>query len=209
MSKENSTVYLFDVSAEKAVEGALIEGIQEKHITFYNSEWISYHLDVLKKLNEKGIPRTQWPQSAKWDWESKVAKAKNLLAYKGYCIECDNSVEGFMLTVESKHSCQLDIQKGKAFVYIDFLETAPWNQPSDVNTPKFMGVGTVMIHTAIQSSIESGFKGRIGLHSLPQSEGFYRNCGMDDLGKDKNYGGLVYFEMTEEKAKQYIQENKL
>ena len=49
------------------------------------------------------------------------------------------------------------------------------------------------------------FHGRIGLHSLPQANGFYANtCGMTDLGTDPDYGGLRYFEMTPEQARAFV-----
>ena len=46
---------------------------------------------------------------------------------------------------------------------------------------------------------------RIGLHSLPQANGFYANtCGMTDLGADLDHRGLRYFEMTPEQAQAFI-----
>ncbi|SIT53919.1 conserved hypothetical protein [Mesorhizobium prunaredense] len=58
-----------------------------------------------------------------------------------------------------------------------------------------------MIRAAIEVSQEEGFRGRIGLHSLPQSAGFYeRACGMSDLGIDGTKENLRYFEMTSEHA---------
>jgi hypothetical protein len=49
------------------------------------------------------------------------------------------------------------------------------------------------------------FKGRIGLHSLPQANAFYANtCGMTDLGFDQDYEGLRYFEMTPGQAEAFI-----
>jgi hypothetical protein len=42
--------------------------------------------------------------------------------------------------------------------------------------------------------MEEGFRGRIGLHALPQAETFYaRNCGMTDLGNDMRKEGLRIF----------------
>ena len=60
---------------------------------------------------------------------------------------------------------------------------------------------------AITISLGEGFKGRIGLHSLPQADRFYREtCGMSDLGPDANYtGNLRYFEMTPDQASRFIE----
>ena len=58
---------------------------------------------------------------------------------------------------------------------------------------------------AIALSQELEFKGRIGLHSLPQANSFYANtCGMSDLGMDPDHLGLRYFEMTSEQAEAFI-----
>jgi hypothetical protein len=62
-----------------------------------------------------------------------------------------------------------------------------------------------MIRAAIALSEELEFKGRIGLHSLPQANSFYANtCGMSDLGMDADYQNLRYFEMTPEQAEAFI-----
>ena len=75
--------------------------------------------------------------------------------------------------------------------------------------PRYRGVGTILIRAAIELSKIEEFKGRIGLHSLPQANHFYANtCGMTDLGietTDKNHEGLRYFEMTPEQAQAFIE----
>ena len=58
-------------------------------------------------------------------------------------------------------------------------------------------------------SEELEFQGRIGLHSLPQANGFYANaCGMTDLGADADHQGLRYFEMTPEQARAFVAEGE-
>ena len=42
--------------------------------------------------------------------------------------------------------------------------------------------------------------GRIGLHSLQSSIGFYERAGMSDLGFDFDNPRLTYFEMTPQQA---------
>ena len=62
----------------------------------------------------------------------------------------------------------------------------------------------ILIRAAIALSEDLEFYGRIGLHSLPQANGFYANtCGMTDLGADPDYEGLRYFEMTPEQARAF------
>ena len=52
-------------------------------------------------------------------------------------------------------------------------------------------------------SLDEGFHGRIGLHSLPQSEGFYaKYC--TDLGQDAAVYNLRYYEMTRQQSQLFL-----
>jgi hypothetical protein len=56
-----------------------------------------------------------------------------------------------------------------------------------------------MIVAAIQQSLDEEFEGRVGLHALPQSVGFYERCGMTRCAMgDKR--SLSYFEFTAQKS---------
>jgi hypothetical protein len=66
---------------------------------------------------------------------------------------------------------------------------------------QFHGVGIHMVRAAIELSRHEGFHARIGLHSLSQAARFYREvCGMSELGADRDYYDLSYFEMTPAQA---------
>jgi hypothetical protein len=107
------------------------------------------------------------------------------------------------MQLDLTRSSRIAGQATKPLVYVDYLETAPWNRPSPFPGPMVAGVGSVLIAAAINRSIDEEFEGRIGLHSLPQSEEFYRDkCGMTDLGPDDSYQRLRYFEATSEQAEQ-------
>ena len=58
---------------------------------------------------------------------------------------------------------------------------------------------------AVQVSLEEGFNGLIGLHSLEQAESFYRDrCKMIDMGINLGESDLRYFETTPEIANAFI-----
>ncbi len=103
-------------------------------------------------------------------------------------------------------SCCEPSQAGRPLVYLDYLEVAPWNRPELGITPRLRGTGSALVTAAIALSDEEGFKGRIGLHSLPQADSFYRKIGMTDLGHDPAYQNLRYFEMTAEQAHAFLEE---
>ena len=99
---------------------------------------------------------------------------------------------------------RLQLDKG----LVEFVDAAPCNR-SDIirQPPRFSGCGSILIRAAIEFSKLEGYKGRIGLHSLPQSNSFYANkIGMTDLGPDPDYQNLRYFEMTPAQAEAFIKE---
>ena len=91
-------------------------------------------------------------------------------------------------------------------VYVDYLETAPWNYEPFVepHPPRFRGIGIALILDAVRSSMSLGLRGRIGLYSLDTSEGFYRRLGFEGLFRDRSPSsptcGLRYYELHPDAA---------
>ena len=114
-----------------------------------------------------------------------------------------------MVVETVQHRARLNDEQGRRglnLAYVEFLEAAPWNRPEHARPTRFRGTGSVLIAAAIQVSRDEGYRGRLGLHSLPQSEPFYRNAiGMQDFGPDDGYPGkLRYFEMTANAADHFM-----
>jgi hypothetical protein len=109
-----------------------------------------------------------------------------------------------MLVDLATHFARVQAHKGLDICYVELLATAPWNRPKFSAKPKYKGVGRQLMATALSLSVDLEFKGRVGLHSLPESESWYPplgfiDCGFDDAKK------LQYFEMTEEGAALFFQ----
>ena len=112
-----------------------------------------------------------------------------------------------MLTMSVGHVSRHSETMGKPLIYIDYLETAPWNWriPQLQQPGKLSGLGSLMVRAAILQSTEEGLQGRVGLHALPQAESFYAAvCGMTDLREDSTYQNLHYFEVTREQAIRFL-----
>ncbi len=153
-------------------------------------------------MAEENVPANLRPQHAHWDWRRKHEATDGLLVYQMLGVECDGQMQGLMLLQTAGVFSRIPGQANIGIMYVFFIATAPWNSPSVVVNPRYRFVGSVLIAAAIKISLDLGFKGRIGLHSLPQSEDWYaRN--MTDLGIDlkKNFR---YFEMTPEQAEEFI-----
>ncbi len=187
-----SDIYLKEVSSGKLVKGELYDSILQRHLDHHNQQW----KPVTAKLKE---------QHGHWDWQNKWTHYSSQLSFQSFAIECNDETQGMMI-VNTIMRCQIPQHANKHLVYVEYLEAAPWNRSSVTNTPKYNLVGTVMMAAAIQLSLDEGNQGRIGLHSLPQANTFYRDkCGMSELGADASKQNLIYFEMTEEQAHQFMQ----
>lgn len=115
-----------------------------------------------------------------------------------------------MIVDTTTKRCRIEEQVGRNLVYIEYFENEPWNRRELLNErPRYRGIGSILIRTAIELSKEEEFKGRIGLHSLPQANSFYANtCGMSDLGVDPDYAPMRYFEMSEGQAEAFIEKGQ-
>jgi hypothetical protein len=192
-------IFLEDLRSGTTVPAQLHDGITEKELDDWELKWLPALAGLVTRLQASGADPNTLPQTSHWDWQAKTRTVQGLLAFSTFAVVANNVNQG-MMRVELNESCRLASQSGKPLVYIEYLEVAPWNWPSAV-PQHFRGVGTALVSAAIDLSCDEGFEGRIGLHSLPQAEGFYRDvCGMSDLGKDPNYHDLTYFEMTAEQA---------
>jgi hypothetical protein len=197
VSSTSSVVYLRDGATGQLVQAELHDSILQRHLDDHKNHW-------------NPLIVAQGEQHGHWDWERKWSHFSAQLRYQSFAIECNGQTQGLMI-VNTIKRCRIRQQANKHLVYVEYLEAAPWNRREIPKWNRFSGAGTVLIAAAIQLSIDEGNHGRIGLHSLPQADTFYRDkCGMTDLGPDVSYNPhpLRYFEMTEVQAAAFIQEGR-
>jgi len=206
MTVEASTIYLLDVPSGEAVEAELRDAIEEKQLIDWQTQWQPALIAVLQQLAQRHVPIADWPQSWHWNWRTKMAQVHGLLAFQGFSVVCADVTQGLM-RVDLTKFARVPAEDGKPLVFVDYLEVAPWNRPELGHAPRYRGVGTALVTAAVALSEQEGFKGRIGLHSLPQADAFYRDrCCMTDLGPDSSCQNLRYFEMTPEQARKFLEE---
>jgi hypothetical protein len=205
MTVEVSTIYLRETATGAGIEAQLRDAIEEAQLVDWQIHWQPALIAILQELHRRQVPPTEWPQSWHWDWHSKMTQVEGLLAFKSFSVVCNGITQGLM-RLDLTKTARLPDQVGKPLVYIDYLEVAPWNRPELGHTPRYQGVGTALLIAAIALSLQEGFKGRIGLHSLPQADPFYRQQGLIALGPDRECQGLTYFEMTPQQAEMFFEE---
>ena len=182
------------------VSAALFEGMAPKDLLVVDQEWAPERSSLMQELLKHAIPRADWPQSLHWNWSLK-SKQLQLLANTGFGIVCDKKWQGIMLTKLGLDSRHPDAT-GKPIVYIDYLESAPrnWVVNQIGQQGVYKAVGSVLFRQAVIQSKDENFRGRIGLHALPQAAAFYQGLGMVNMGNDLAKSNLPYFELTEANA---------
>ena len=203
-------VKLLDVATNALVDAELHDEIAEKQLCDWQFKWQPTTEAYIKRLTENGIDSKDpaWPQSWHWDWRHKMSAVSGLLGHTGYSVTCSDVTQG-MMRLDLTRRARLPKQTGSHLVYVDYLEVAPWNwRNAHVPAPTYRLVGPVLMHAAFTRSIDEGFKGRLGLHSLPQAISFYERCSLTNLGtRPEEYGGrLPYFEATPDVAAAYLSE---
>ena len=200
-----STIYLADGATEEPVEAELRDAIEEAQLVDWQTRWQPALIEILQALARDGVPMARWPQSWHWDWRQKRSRVEGLLAFAGFSVIAQGVTQG-LAQIDLTRSARAPAHAGRSLAYVDYLETAPWNGPDLGRTPRLKGVGTALLLAAAALSVEEGFKGRIGLHSLPQADDFYTRMGLIDLGSDPRQQGLRYFEMTEDRARAFLEQ---
>lgn len=198
--RRNDTGGLVDATLRVRIDGAYARQVDDTWLTFLAAA------EAQALAQGKQLAHLE---HGHWNWEAKVADSARLLSCPTLAVECEGETQGLMLLRTDGNFAQLPSEKGKPLVYVIYLAAAPWNLAAIVEKPRFSGLGNVMLNAAVQFSLEVEFKGRIGLHSLPQAEGFYERNGFQDLGVDSDKEHLKYYELSPEAAARFLSRSKL
>lgn len=192
----------------RAADGSFVEAVLHERINAgyalrVDDDWKAHFAGEKARAVAEGraVPHLE---HGHWEWGEKVKESAHLLSCPTLAIECAGQTQGLMLLKTDGHFGMLLGEIDKPLVYVVYLATAPWNLRALVGQPRFAGVGHVLLHAAIQMSLDNDFKGRIGLHSLPQAEGFYERNGFQCLGVDPKKEDLKYYELSPQAASEFI-----
>ncbi|MCR4347721.1 MAG: hypothetical protein NUV55_11050 [Sulfuricaulis sp.] len=187
----------------------LFLGIDGSNLAAFEREWRPAFLSVHKASLSSAGSSPARAEDARWDW-SRIAQTRmNPLLYQMFAVECAGTTQGLMLVRKGgKFSRHPDHERAD-IIYVECVATAPWNRPSLVKEDaKYKGVGQLLLGTAVSYSVAEELNGRIGLHSLPGAETFYRDVlGMTDFGPDSDYQSFCYFEFSETQLATFFSTN--
>ena len=208
----------FDIDSPqfgKAFKIDLAEGLDSAHLDFMEAQWApaihrQYNLAILQFFQLPTADQTteKWietlgkleVQDHHWKWRTKCSIASGTKR-RVFALLNKGEVEAAMVLLSGENS--RDPGAALPILYVDFVAVAPWNRKAFQNPLRFRHFGTVMLGAAVEFSRTLGLDGRCGLHSLPQSEGFYRRIGMRDYGLDAAYSSLRYFEFDAAAARNF------
>lgn len=199
----SSVIELFDNLSGQYVDALLHERIKPALAAVAEKSWNDFIAEAKNKAQTVSQPAPEMEHEG-WRWYEKVNLSYNLLPYPTLAIECAGDIQGLMLLKTDGCHARLKAEIGKPIVYIELLSAAPWNLEKYITQPKYAGVGTLLIGAAIRISMDYGFKGRLGLNSLPQSESFYERYNFEYLGRDSNKQNLKYYELSAENAAKFL-----
>jgi hypothetical protein len=175
------------------VQATLTCGLTPRVLGQYQSEW-------LPKLRAVGA------EDAHWDWQLYWNNYRNDSSQLFFALECESKLQGMQWLSASGYASRLT--HSPKIVYIQRLCAAPWNRGKS-SQRLFRPVGMVLLRNAVLKSIEVGFNGRIGLHSLAGAAHWYRDTlRLTGFGPDPEHEGLEYFEFTEEQARRLLRLNE-
>lgn len=200
---ETHRVLLRDRQQDTFVEALLLERIDVDYALRADNAWLTF-LAIAKAQATAANRPYEDPEYSHWRWEQKVRATAHLLSMPTIGVECAGQVQGLLMLLTDGQVCRLRDQLNQPLVYVTFVAAAPWNLAEVVPEPRYSGVGTVLLRFAVQTSLDLGFKGRIGLHSLPRAETWYERYQLHCLGPDAAHQNLKYYEMTPSQAADFI-----
>ena len=197
--------------------GKIYQGLDSRHLLDFEKHWSPLLKDrratLINQLQDGIISEEEFHESFiglslqdhHWDWTKKYVLHDSDPKNYFFAINVDGRTQGLMMTTDGQ-KCRLPDQLGRGLIYVEYLAVAPWNRKNFFSSQKYGQVGSLLLATAVSQSINHTYGGRIGLHSLPQADGFYKFCGMNNLGPDPSKQNLLYFEMGPTQATNFLED---
>lgn len=195
-----TTTRLLDRQSKTLVEAELIPDLSAVQLIAVEDVWREFRDEAMVRAVVQGA---SVPEHNHWRWDKKAYELR-FTAYRCLGISRDDRIQGLAMCSTLAMPGRSASHRGKPVLYVKYIESAPWNLVAYLgDNAQYGGVGTALISALIGVSMEEEFKGRLALHSLPQSEAFYSKL-MDDLGVDAGVEGLRYFELSERGAQRFM-----
>lgn len=216
MSGLLDTYQLYSPEDDDQREVEVFDAIDKSHVDYIDREWapLLKSQRQLAAIRFKQLGKSsddEWQQllgeygapDSHWDWNDFAKPSIARSTHKSFSVLSGGDVEAVMV-VDLTQRCELSEQADEHLVYIENLAVAPWNRDEIQSPRRFGGLGKVMLALAVELSRNEGWDGRVGLHSLSQSEDFYQKCSLVRVKKDSSHEDLWYYEFTPSLANKFL-----
>lgn len=186
-------VRIFNVQRGAAVRARLVELTRKLAASEIDGTW--WKIPVSKTSRDA-------EDDHHWEWRKLVGETRNNLAIEALAVQsASGAIEG---TTLYRIDAKSQLEPGNGAVYVSRLATAPRNRPWLVDSPKYKGIGTVLLLASVRHSYSLGLGGRVWLTSLPseQARDFYHKRGFEVIFQ--NPDGTIDFELPADKAQQWL-----
>ena len=147
----------------------------------------------------------------RWDWATLVRQHPDGTDWRQFQLTAAERVQG-LLIVQSSWPTRSPANTGTLGAYMEYVATAPWNRLDeqgrriDERFARVTPVGRLLVGVAISLSRQLGWEGRMGWHSKPGAETWYKDVlpGLWAGGPDLEEDGLEYFEISADVATTYL-----
>lgn len=136
-----------------------------------------------------------------WKWAKRIGELKNDRLHEAVAVQTDDGdIQGAILYWINGKSY---IDEGQGSVSVEALATAPRNRPWLVQSPRFRGVGEVLLLRAVIHSDALGLRGRTNLVAFNDAKtvAFYQNRGFAVVGNDDD---LPIMELAPDAAQSWL-----
>ena len=188
------------------IEVDVVDGLTMDDVGQADRQWEGPMSALVARLTYAGILSAQLPPSWSWEWriilEDELAPTARVLG-----MEYEDKWQGLMALDLAPLPCYHE--PSASGIYLAYIGAAPWNlgyyHGLIGQMPQFDDVGEVFLSLAARKSTECGCEGRVVLHAAFGSEGFYRKCGITELGPDGLHpSNLIRFEITAARARDFL-----
>jgi GNAT superfamily N-acetyltransferase len=202
-------ILIYERSTEKYVTAKLHDDVSTEQLAQAESQWRPFREAAIARLFSHEQAKRDAAimiQHGHWDWLKKAQTIrKGMLGIRCFGVTSGGQWQGLAMLNLAAHTADLGDDKGKPLVYVEFLESAPWNLNAMCDEPRYGLIGVRLMEAAVRLSIEEGFYGRVSLLALPQAEPFYERCLMTHVDGRIRFGMKLY-EMTRNNAVTFLGE---
>lgn len=171
----------------------LIRGRDDRVVEALLVNLAQSHLEAFDTLWRPLLQRFE-AEDKFWDWVVKKRISLSSDNFESYAIEYEGVAQGLIAIETQWHRSWITPQA--QLVYVEAIASAPWNRIRLQQPPTLKGVGSLLLAFARRRSLQLGYGGRLGLHSLASAQGFYDAKNMMEFGPDPDKDDLVYFEYS-------------